>query len=76
MAQLGGPLYAIGGLDDNMCFSEEERYDIATDSWSYAASMNMARGGVAVATLNDHIYAGQLRSRARTGQGSRHGGRV
>ena len=51
VACLGGPLYAIGGLDDNTCYNTVERYDPETDSWSCVQSMNVPRGGVAVSTL-------------------------
>ncbi len=48
---LGGPLYAVGGLDDSTCFDTVERYDIEHNTWSTVASMSTARGGVAVAAL-------------------------
>ncbi len=51
LACLGGPIYAIGGLDDSTCFNTVERYDIGSDSWSCVQSMTFPRGGVAVATL-------------------------
>lgn len=51
MASLGGPIYAIGGLDDNTCFSDVERYDIESDQWSAVAPMNTPRGGVGSVAL-------------------------
>lgn len=51
LASLGGPIYAIGGLDDNTCFSDVERYDIDSDRWSTVASMNTPRGGVGSVAL-------------------------
>ena len=51
MASLGGPLYAVGGLDDSTCFNSVERYDAEPDTWSFVQPMIMPRGGVAVATL-------------------------
>ena len=60
VAHLGGPLYAVGGLDDTMCFNDVERYDPVSNSWSPAASLNSPRGGVAVACLDGYIYAGKL----------------
>lgn len=51
MASLGGPIYAIGGLDDNTCFSDVERYDIESDQWSTVAPMNTPRGGVGSVAL-------------------------
>lgn len=55
--KLGGPIYAIGGLDDSSCFSDVERYDPASNSWNSVQAMRSARGGVAVAILNGLIYA-------------------
>uniref|UniRef100_A0A8C6S744 Kelch-like family member 8 n=1 Tax=Neogobius melanostomus TaxID=47308 RepID=A0A8C6S744_9GOBI len=40
LAALGGPIYAIGGLNDNSCFNDVERYDIESDCWSSVAPMN------------------------------------
>lgn len=51
LASLGGPIYAIGGLDDNTCFSDVERYDIESDQWSAVAPMNTPRGGVGSVAL-------------------------
>lgn len=51
LAALGGPIYAIGGLDDNSCFNDVERYDIESDSWSAVAPMNTPRGGVGSVAL-------------------------
>ncbi|KAL4617321.1 kelch-like protein 8-like [Arapaima gigas] len=57
LAALGGPIYAIGGLDDNSCFNDVERYDIGLDRWSTVAPMNMPRGGVGSVALGSHVYA-------------------
>lgn len=51
MASLGGPIYAIGGLDDNTCFNDVERYDIESNQWSTVAPMNTPRGGVGSVAL-------------------------
>lgn len=51
LAALGGPIYAIGGLDDNSCFNDVERYDIESDCWSSVAPMNTPRGGVGSVAL-------------------------
>lgn len=51
LASLGGPIYAIGGLDDNTCFNDVERYDIESDQWSTVAPMNTPRGGVGSVAL-------------------------
>ena len=54
VASLGvhGPIYALGGLDDNTCYSTVERYDAESNSWSQVQDMNFPRGGVAVASIN------------------------
>uniref|UniRef100_A0A3B3Z738 Uncharacterized protein n=1 Tax=Periophthalmus magnuspinnatus TaxID=409849 RepID=A0A3B3Z738_9GOBI len=51
LAALGGPIYAIGGLNDNSCFNDVERYDIEGDCWSSVAPMNTPRGGVGSVAL-------------------------
>lgn len=48
---MGGPIYAVGGLDNTLFYSVVERYDVHADVWSSVASMNCARGGVAVTKL-------------------------
>lgn len=48
---MGGPIYAVGGLDDEMFYSTVERYDVNSDIWSIVSPMNSARGGVAVVKL-------------------------
>lgn len=61
LASLGGPIYAIGGLDDNTCFNDVERYDIESDQWSTVAPMNTPRGGVgSVALVVGYITAQSL----------------
>ena len=56
MASLkNGPIYALGGLDDATCYNTVERYDAKSDSWSFVKSMNLPRGGVAVAQINVSI---------------------
>ncbi|XP_045140273.1 kelch-like protein 8 [Echinops telfairi] len=57
LASLGGPIYAIGGLDDNTCFNDVERYDIESDQWGTVAPMNTPRGGVGSVALVNHVYA-------------------
>ena len=51
LACLGGPIYAVGGLDDTTCFSTVERYDPAMDVWTFVAPMLTPRGGVGLTTL-------------------------
>ena len=61
---LGGPLYAVGGLDDSTCFDTVERYDIEHNTWSTVASMSTARGGVAVAALKVNNARAQSNDRS------------
>lgn len=51
LACLGGPIYAVGGLDDTTCFNTVERYDPAADMWTFVANMLTPRGGVGLAAL-------------------------
>lgn len=51
MSSLGGPIYAIGGLDDSTCFNNVERYDVECDRWTAIAPMNTPRGGVGSVAL-------------------------
>ncbi len=62
LAALGGPIYAIGGLDDNSCFSDVERYDIESDRWSAVAPMNTPRGGVGSVALGVRVPYTPLRT--------------
>ena len=55
LAQLNGPIYAVGGLDDTACFNTVERYDVESDCWTVVQSMNSARGGVAVTAFRVHL---------------------
>ena len=51
LAALGGAVYAVGGLDDKLCFDIVERYDPSSNNWTQVASMTLPRGGVGVAAL-------------------------
>lgn len=51
LSSLGGPIYAIGGLDDNTCFNDVERYDVECDRWTAVAPMITPRGGVGSVAL-------------------------
>lgn len=64
MAALGGPIYAIGGLDDNSCFNDVERYDIEGDCWSAVAPMNTPRGGVGSVALGVRLGRSSLSQRS------------
>lgn len=65
LAALGGPIYAIGGLDDNSCFNDVERYDIESDTWSAVAPMNTPRGGVGSVALGVRPRRANARAAAR-----------
>lgn len=70
LAALGGPIYAIGGLDDNSCFNDVERYDIESDSWSAVAPMNTPRGGVGSVALG---VRARTKNKQKTSFSSVHG---
>ena len=61
LAHLGGPIYAVGGLDDSTCFNTVERYDVVSDTWTSVQSMHRPRGGVAVAALKVSVATSQYR---------------
>jgi len=50
-------IFAIGGLDDNMCYNNVEKYDPVQDSWRNVANLRIHRGGVCAVTLNSEVYA-------------------
>ena len=50
-------IFAIGGLDDNMCYNNVEKYDPVLDSWKNVANLRIHRGGVCAVTLNSEVYA-------------------
>lgn len=56
LASLGGPVYAVGGLDDTTCFNTVERYDPTTDSWTFVAAMLTPRGGVGLTALKVRLF--------------------
>ena len=53
LACLGGPLYAIGGIDGRAILNTIERLDLETSEWSYVTSMINPRCGFG-ATAFDH----------------------
>lgn len=55
-AILNGKLYAIGGHNGDHRMRSVEVYDFATEQWSEAADMNVARSDGAAAVLNGKIY--------------------
>lgn len=56
LCSMGGPIYAVGGLDDEVFYNTVERYDVNSDIWSVVSCMNTARGGVAVVKLKVRIF--------------------
>lgn len=53
LACLGGPLYAIGGVDGRAILNTIERFDLETSEWSYITSMIHARCTFGVATVDN-----------------------
>jgi N-acetylneuraminic acid mutarotase len=50
-------IYVIGGLQNSNGLSLNQVYDPQSDSWTLGASMPTARYGLAVAVVNDTLYA-------------------
>jgi len=51
-------LYAVGGVGQTgLPLATVEVYDLATDKWSTAASLNVPRAGLGAAAVNGKIYA-------------------
>jgi N-acetylneuraminic acid mutarotase/glucose/arabinose dehydrogenase len=57
MESVGGKLYAIGGRNVTVgsVVATNEVYDPDTNTWAARAPMPVARGGIASATLHEHI---------------------
>jgi hypothetical protein len=53
VACLGGPLYAIGGIDGRAILNTVERFDPETSEWTYITSMINARCTFGVAVLDN-----------------------
>ena len=56
-AALDGSIYAIGGEEYPVVFTENEAYDPATDSWTTKAPMPTGRRDLAVVAVDGLVYA-------------------
>ena len=50
---LGGPLYAMGGIDGRAILNTVERFNPETSEWTYVTSMINARCTFGVAVLDN-----------------------
>jgi len=57
VAVVGQYLYAIGGFDDSSPLNSVERYNPATNQWTYVACMTTCRGGVGAGAMGECIWA-------------------
>ena len=46
----------MGGYDGTNQLNTVERYDVETDTWTFAASMRHRRSALGVTTLHGRIY--------------------
>lgn len=62
---LGNRIYVMGGYDGTNQLNTVERYDVETDTWSFAASMRHRRSALGVTAHHGKIYVlgGYCRSR-------------
>jgi N-acetylneuraminic acid mutarotase len=58
-AVLGGDgrIYVIGGYNDNGYLSAVDAYDPSTNAWSAVAPLEIARAGLAVASVSNRLLA-------------------
>jgi kelch-like protein 19 len=56
-APLGSQIYVIGGYDDVTEFDTCQAYDPLTGTWTPCAPMGVPRGGLAVVSVRDHLFA-------------------
>jgi hypothetical protein len=52
-----GRIYVIGGYNDSGYLSAVDAYDPSTTTWSAVAPLEIARAGLAVASVNNRILA-------------------
>ena len=50
-------LYVVGGSDGQQSLSSVEIYDITTNAWSLGPSLSTPRANVAVALVQDKLFA-------------------
>merc|ERR1719419_2160589 len=53
---LGNQIFVMGGYDGTNQLNTVERYDVETDTWSFAASMRHRRSALGVTALHGRIY--------------------
>lgn len=53
---LGNHIFVMGGYDGTNQLNTVERYDVETDTWSFAASMRHRRSALGVTALHGRIY--------------------
>jgi hypothetical protein len=56
LVNCGDAIYAIGGMNSEVCLSVNEKYDYKSDSWTTRAPMPTARASFAIAVCMDKIF--------------------
>ena len=56
VCSLGNQIFVMGGYDGTNQLNTVERYDVETDTWSFAASMRHRRSALGVTALHGRIY--------------------
>jgi N-acetylneuraminic acid mutarotase len=56
LVNCGDAIYAIGGMDSEVCLNVNEQYDDKYDSWTTRAPMPTARASFAIAVCRDKIF--------------------
>lgn len=56
VCSLGNSIYVMGGYDGTNQLNTVERYDVETDTWSFAASMRHRRSALGVTAHHGRIY--------------------
>lgn len=57
VATFGGQLYAVGGVDGNLCHNTAERLDLVRNAWENIAPMSTRRSTHDLVALDDGLYA-------------------
>lgn len=53
---LGNHIFVMGGYDGTNQLNTVERYEVETDTWTFAASMRHRRSALGVTALHGRIY--------------------
>ncbi len=56
LVTFGDAIYAIGGMNSEVCLSVNEKYDPENDSWTSRAPMPTARASFAIAVCQNKIF--------------------